>query len=198
MSLKDFLLLCSFKSGLPLGLSKQSQLLLDYPNINILSKSNYLPVKELLDPNWIAGFISGDGSFGLGMVRRSNNRGKLNFFPMFRTTQLNKDTLLLCNIRDTLGLGTVHISKARDRDDLTVSGVNNLVNKIIPFFDIYRIEGIKALDYQDFRKGVLMLHKKEHFTLLGRDKLQDIYLNMNSFRKDRAIRIKKIRFVALD
>jgi hypothetical protein len=56
------------------------------------------------------------------------------------------------------------------------------MNIIIPFFEQYPIEGIKKLDYMDFKTvGNLMLNK-EHLTSNGLDKIINIQSNMNRSR----------------
>ena len=51
----------SLKSTLNFGLSKN--LNLEFPNLEILERPNYNPDNKILNPNWISGFVEGDGSF---------------------------------------------------------------------------------------------------------------------------------------
>ena len=54
--------------------------------------------------------------------------------------------------------------------------------KIIPFFDKYRIDGVKALDYADFKKVAKMIKVKEHLTKKGITEIIRIKDGMNTGR----------------
>jgi len=56
------------------------------------------------DPQWISGFVSGDGNFDAG-VRSSKNIIGYNVYLRFRITQHAKDTKLLELIINFLGAG---------------------------------------------------------------------------------------------
>jgi hypothetical protein len=60
-----------------------------------------------------------------------------------------------------------------------------LINKIIPFFNQYHIQGSKLLDYQDFRKIALLMNDKVHLTKKGLAQIKKIKEGMNTGRKDK-------------
>jgi len=63
-----------------------------------------------------------------------------------------------------------------------ITNFTDIMNIIIPFFEQYPIEGIKKLDYVDFKTvGDLMLNK-EHLTQSGLDNIINIQSNMNRSR----------------
>jgi len=63
-----------------------------------------------------------------------------------------------------------------------ITNFTDIMNIIIPFFEQYPIEGIKKLDYMDFKTvGDLMLNK-EHLTQSGLDNIINIQSNMNRSR----------------
>lgn len=61
--------------------------------------------------------------------------------------------------------------------------LESLVNVIIPFFEKYPLQGAKALDFNDFVKGIRIIEKKGHLTPEGLAQLQDLAYGMNTFRK---------------
>lgn len=63
-----------------------------------------------------------------------------------------------------------------------VSKFEDIINKIIPLFNQYNIEGIKALDYDDFCKAARLIEKKIHLTPEGLEQIQKIKLGMNRGR----------------
>lgn len=73
LDLKKFITILSIKTVFPKGLNKNLVSL--YPNIISIEKPEFIPSKEELNPYWIAGFVNGDGSFGLNYtkVKRMNS-----------------------------------------------------------------------------------------------------------------------------
>jgi hypothetical protein len=47
---------------------------------------------------------------------------------------------------------------------IVVAKLSDLLGKIIPLFDQYKLQGIKRLDYLDFKRAAELLEKKVHFT----------------------------------
>jgi hypothetical protein len=66
--------------------------------------------------------------------------------------------------------------------DYTVSRIKDIKDKIIMFFDQYPLQGAKALDFEDFKKAVQLVHNKDHLTKEGFDRIQIIKSGMNSLR----------------
>lgn len=64
-----------------------------------------------------------------------------------------------------------------------VYNFNDILNKIIPFFDKNSLLGVKQLDYQDFCKIANMIKEKEHLTEEGKLKIYKIKAGMNRGRK---------------
>jgi hypothetical protein len=68
---------------------------------------------------------------------------------------------------------SVHLQLVRQSDILDI---------IIPFFEKYPIEGIKALDFSDFKQVADLLKNKEHLILEGFNKILEIKAGMNRER----------------
>lgn len=78
-----------------------------------------------------------------------------------------------------------NINKNSTWIDYTVVRYDDLVLKIIPFFDKYKIVGVKLQDYLDFKKVAVaerLIRTKEHLTTLGLDKIKEIKEGMNKER----------------
>jgi len=79
-----------------------------------------------------------------------------------------------------LNCGSISIYK--DFTTYSVSKFKDIYNKIIPFFNEYKIEGTKLLDFQDFCEAAEIVNKKAHLTLDGLNNIKTIKLRMNSLR----------------
>ena len=64
-----------------------------------------------------------------------------------------------------------------------VTKFKDLIEKVIPFFDKYKIIGEKAEDYQDFKKIADLIQKGTHLTTAGIDQIKTIKTKMNKGRQ---------------
>jgi hypothetical protein len=63
-----------------------------------------------------------------------------------------------------------------------VQKLSDIHGKVIPFFDKYRIEGVKALDFADFKRATEIMKVKGHLTQSGLDEIRLIKVGMNTGR----------------
>jgi len=61
-----------------------------------------------------------------------------------------------------------------------VQRLSDIVKIIIPFFDKYRLEGVKLKDYEDFKAASILMDKKAHLTKEGLEELRQIKNKMNT------------------
>jgi hypothetical protein len=64
-------------------------------------------------------------------------------------------------------VGSVNRGGGDTKASYSVSGVKDLCQVIIPFFDKYPILGYKAYDFQDFKEVVYLMKDKQHLTQDG-------------------------------
>lgn len=107
-----------------------------------------------MTPEWIQGFVDGEGCFGCHLVKDTNQ-----FKFYFSVSQSTTDRTVLQIILDYFNEGYVYpnIPDNTLKSVLSVSSVSNykvnseshLNSIIIPFFDKYPLYSNKSLDYQD-------------------------------------------------
>jgi diadenosine tetraphosphate (Ap4A) HIT family hydrolase len=85
------------------------------------------------------------------------------------------------SLKNILGCGIVY-EHSNNAVVLTIYKFKYIYNKIIPLFNEYNIQGVKALDFQDFCKIAKLVSEKAHLTLAGLEKIREIKLNMNKGR----------------
>lgn len=139
---------------------------------------------KTINPNWIAGFVSGEGSFFVKIVKSSSHRLKVRVQLRFVITQHSRDITLLKILVDFFGCGKYYTRSGQDAGDFIEENFTCIVEKIIPFFDNYPILGVKALDYASFKKVAEIMQKKEHLTESGLKKIISIKSEMNSLRNE--------------
>ena len=184
---EGLLKLIGIKSSLNLGLN--SNLKEAFPNWNEyeIIRPEYI-FKGIPDPNWIAGFSSGDGSFS---IKISNSTTKIGSRVRLRfAIGLNIREKEL--IKAIITYFKLDIYKENNKMSYIYSGDNfvsfqvmkysDIYDIIVPFFNEYSIQGQKSLDFFDFVKVVNMIKNKEHLTLEGFNKILKIKASMNEER----------------
>jgi len=179
---------CSMNKGLP------SELVVAFPQIKNLRS---VIIKEaepnkILDPNWLSGFASGEGSFQVDIKK---NKTGYEVVLRFSIGQQARDEQLLRSIIDYLNCGRVQkkINKKYNKEyfEFRVEKFADIDTKIIPFFVKYTIVGQKLLDFQDFCKVAKLMKEKAHITIEGLNEIRKIKERMNTARSVNTLEKKK-------
>jgi hypothetical protein len=150
------------KNSLNLGLP--NYLKLAFPNILLINRPEYL-FYGIPDPFWISGFTSGDGSFHIVIINPDKKSrvfarfsihlhvrelkvlkgiaNYLNSYPSLVPFTVNRNISL--NVTETDK--KISIFKNSNSASLQITKFSDIFNIIIPFFNKYRILGIKSLDF---------------------------------------------------
>ena len=75
----------------------------------------------------------------------------------FDISQNTKEELVLRSIADFLECGVYYPDSKRQDAKFKVTILTEICDKIVPFFDKYKIIGVKSLDYADF---IFFINKK--------------------------------------
>nr|YP_009072345.1 LAGLIDADG endonuclease [Sclerotinia borealis]AHX83006.1 LAGLIDADG endonuclease [Sclerotinia borealis] len=177
---EGFIKVLSIKASINLGLSDELEL--SYPEVKPMKRS-LLNNKSIADPNWIAGLASGDGCFFVSIRNSITTKTKKAVVLKFHIVQHSRDTDIMEMLISTIGCGKIELVLKQSAVYFVVVRFKDIFEKIIPLFDNYPIQGIKALDYLEFKKVANLMHNKEHITEQGLSKIQSIKLNMNLSRK---------------
>lgn len=132
------------------------------------------------DPNWIAGFTTGEGCFSVTVINSANRRLGFQVQLAFRLTQHSRDEELLKSLIEYYGCGNIY--KDRETFEYRVIKFSDIKYKIIPFFLKYKIIGVKSQDFQDWCKCAEIVKKKDHLTTEGLEQLREIKSGMNRGR----------------
>lgn len=145
-----------------------------FPDI-IGVKKDTIVLPNSLNPNWVSGFVAGDGGFSIGIRKKTEQ-----IYFRFHITQHSRDSLLMNLFVKFFVSGKVNIRTNNKRCDYYVQDFLQIYNNIIPHFDKYPLNNIKSLDLIDFKKAINLFKAK------GRDsinEIKEIISNMNSKRE---------------
>lgn len=118
-----------------------------------------------LSPEWIAGFIDGEGSFGVQITKSSLYRIGWTVRASFKISLHKKDQMVLEAIRNYLGVGSI-TSDGPNGIRLQVSSMPGLLI-LINFLEQYPLITQKHGDFILWREIIMIIHRKEHLTLAG-------------------------------
>nr|YP_009868579.1 LAGLIDADG endonuclease [Ophiocordycipitaceae sp.]QKG63774.1 LAGLIDADG endonuclease [Ophiocordycipitaceae sp.] len=116
----------------------------------------YLP--ENLNPQWVSGFVGGDGGFSL-YVRPAKDYVLLEkVYCRFHIAQLLDDFKLMELFLKFFNCGSVskRSNIATPRCDFIVQDTNYILDKVLPHFDSYPVLNLKQKDYISFKQCMII------------------------------------------
>ena len=102
----------------------------------------------------------------------------------FILTQHSRDELLIQSLVSYFGCGRYKPHNNQDLGDFVITKLEDLTEKVIPFFDKYKIVGEKAKDFEDFKQVAKLMKNKGHLTYEGLDLIRKIKMGMNRGRNN--------------
>jgi hypothetical protein len=151
--------LVGLKSSMNLGLS--DSLKAAFPKVP--TKRPIVIDQRVLDPDWLAGFVSGEGCFFVHVRKSVTHKIGYQVQLRFQITQHNRDEQLIRSLIDYFNCGNVYTKK--EDANFIVEKISCIVNIIIPFFNKYTILGIKAFDLEDFKRVAELIGSGAHLNL---------------------------------
>jgi len=119
----------------------------EFNKINPVKRA-IIQTTNIPDPNWVSGFVSGEGNFDVG-IRKKNYKIGYQVYLRFRITQHTRDTKLMELLIQYLGAGRLEKDSRKNVLYLVIGNFLDLTQIILPFFNKYPIFGVKYLDYLD-------------------------------------------------
>lgn len=135
-------------------------------------------MSQELSPDWIVGFIDGEGCFRIGISKHPQVRFGYQVLPELTVVRHERDIDLLHRLRTTMNCGVVR-RKHGERYCWRVRDLENLAEIIVPFFEKHKLRSKKAIEFQKFAKVVKKMAKQEHRTEEGFKQICRIASRMN-------------------
>ena len=140
---------------------------------------------------YIAGFVDGEGSFHVAVQRSRFTRVGIQVIPEFHVSQNRERAEVLELILRVLGCGyikTNHPGNSRDQTVvLVVRNRQDLVERVMPFFERFPLRSSKQREFQTFATIVRAMEHGEHLTKKGMTQIlkQAFAMNGGRYRKRR-------------
>jgi hypothetical protein len=169
----------NFKASLNNGLSDIVHS--EFENITPAFRA-FIKPENIPDPNWVTGFVNGEGTFDVKIYRSKTKIGKA-VQLRFRISQHERDIKLMELLIKYLGCGQIEKHSKNPAVALVITKFVHNTEKIIPFFENYPLVGVKKLDFKDWCKISQLMTQGSNLTNEGLNLISSIKAGMNRSRE---------------
>lgn len=142
----------------------------------------------MLSADYIVGLTDGEGSFTVYIRPPKKEHGsksyriECHYYIKLR----DDDRLLLENVKKFFQIGRVSFQRENRPNHhhmyrYEVTNLNDLQNVIVTFFEKYKLQSKRIVDFELFKKILRAVQKKEHQTADGLKKIQQWKLKMHQY-----------------
>lgn len=147
---------------------------------SIVTKNSLVPVTQIgqtKDPWFLTGFSDAESCFSINIFKNIKSNFGWKIQAVFTIGLHKKDTVILDQIKATLGVGEVYKHGENTRQYI-VNSFSALAT-LISHFDKYPLITQKRADYFLFKMAVGLINNKEHLTAEGFRKILAIKASIN-------------------
>ena len=141
-----------------------------------------------LDPNWVSGFVDGEGTFYVGINKNDTMKIGYQVLPEFRVVQHKKDIKVLYALKEFFGAGVVRINHDT-RYELRIRSLDHINNLVLPHFNKYSLITQKKFDFLKFQEIINLMNQDEHLEGKGIKRIINIASKMNRQEKIKSLKI---------
>ena len=139
----------------------------------------------VLRPDWIAGFVDGEGSFSLNITNRDKMCFGIELQLQFSIAQNHKSAKSIDSLKEYWKCGGLKNDVRSQCRVYTVKNKDDLRRIIIPFFKKHTLLTSKKDDFENFVKIHSLMTNGEHLRYEGIIKIIDIAYQMNNAGRNR-------------
>ncbi len=163
---------------------------------NVSSADNQQERVPLSDDNlkyYLAGFADGEGCFSVAIQRMKSKNRPWHINPFFQVYQHKDNAYVLHLYLKILKCGYVSEKGGNPSCHVyCVDRLDDLLVKVIPFFDEHPLLGDKKFNFLIFKEIVKKMHNKQHLTKTGFEHIVKLMFTMNKNGKYRKISMNEI------
>ena len=125
--------------------------------------------RDKLSPEYVTGFIDGEGSFSISIGRHKTLKRGFEVRPEFEIELRADDQEILERILITIGCGKIYdCSYERygwyPHSKYKITSIKDMRDTLFPFLDAHSLQAKKKKSYSLFREIVLMVCNKQHLS----------------------------------
>jgi hypothetical protein len=158
--------------------------------------------ERLLTPDWVIGFVDGEGCFSCPIYRNRTMRLQWQVRPEFAIAQGASSRNVLEELASFFGCGKVFRNSRHDnhREDLyryCVQRRADLRDIIVPFFQEHPLRTSKRNNFDKFAAILRLMECQRHLSVAGIIEIAEIAQTMNFRKPSEALRILRDHTPAL-
>ena len=136
-----------------------------------------------LNPDWVVGFVDGEGCFFVGVQRNPTVKIGYQVIPEFRVVQHMRDLDVLHGLKKFFGFGRV----CRNHDERWEFRVRRLehLREVARFFSEHPLKTKKRIDASKFKDVLRMMEDGRHLTEPGLSEIVKLAASMNTGNRPR-------------
>lgn len=151
-----------------------------------------------LHPQYVAGFIDGEGSFVVGFGRHKTLKRRVEIRLEFSIELRADDAEILHRIMKTIGCGRIYDASYErygwyPHVTYKIGSTKEMERYLIPFLDRTPLQAKKREVYRIFREIVLMFRRKEHLTDAGFRRIWELREKYRKYGKKRRLETARVR-----
>ena len=151
-----------------------------------------------LHPQYVIGFIDGEGSFSVSLCNEKTMRNKIYIRPEFSIELRADDREILERIQKTLKCGKIFNCNYErygwyPHVKYKIARLDELNNILIPFLEKWSLQAKKSQMFRPFKKVVQMVIAKEHLTKEGVKKLLKLRDEIRALGKKHRLETARVR-----
>jgi len=136
-----------------------------------------------LNPDWVVGFVDGEGCFFVGIQRNPTVKIGFQVIPELRVVQHYRDVDVLHGLKTFFGFGRV-CRNHEERWEYRVRRLEHL-REIVSFFQSHKLKTKKRIDFQRFADVMRLMEEGRHLTKDGLNEIARIATLMNTGNRPR-------------
>jgi LAGLIDADG endonuclease len=121
--------------------------------------------------DYLSGYVDGEGSFHVAIQRNPSTKFGWQLVPELHVSQNPERGSILALLQKHLECGRIQPNAREGGNDTSLVFVvrnrQDLVGKVIPFFEKHPILSEKRFEFESFAEIVRKMHRKEHLTEEG-------------------------------
>ncbi len=133
--------------------------------------------QESLSPEWVVGFVDGEGCFFVGINRQPTMKVGWQVLPEFRVVQHKRDVAILERLREFFGCGQITTNHG-DRKELRIRGLKEL-ERVVALFKAHPLRTVKQSSFDCFAEVISLMQRGEHLTTEGLARTRELAGRMN-------------------
>ncbi len=142
-----------------------------------------------LEPQWVVGFVDGEGCFFVGINRHPEMGAGFQVLPEFRIVQHERDVQVLHALKAFFGGGTVRRNHG-DRWELRIRNMS-VLKEVVAFFERHPLKTRKQVDFLKFRKVLALMEEGAHLSREGLREIIAIAMQMNTGSRERLEEVRR-------